>query len=964
LFRSINGGTSWAQISKWANNASMNTLNCSFVHADQHAIAFKPGSSSTAIFGTDGGIYYSSDLANSATTNSIIGRNNNFNVTQFYSAAINPTLGSNNYMAGAQDNGTQRFATDGMNATIDVSGGDGGYCFIDQLDSNFQINSFVYNNYYLSTTGGNVNSFNNKILNESTSSATSSFINPACYDNNQHALYTYKKSNSTSGGSINVVKTVTTTPTAAVIDVVNLKSAATAFKVSPYTTASTTLFIGTSAGRLIRITGANTATPVETAIAGAWMLPPAAISCIEIGSNENELLVTFFNYGISKLWYTTDGGDNWTDKSGNFPDMPIRWALFNPNHRKKEVILATELGIYGTTNFDAAAPTWSAINTGFANVRTDMLQMRNSDYQVIASTHGRGLFSSMGFSEATAPTITAFSPVNATTGATITITGTNFTNASAVSFGGSDAASFTVVNATTITAVLGGGASGYVKVITPGGEATKVGFTAITSSTSTITAFSPVNAGVGKTITITGTGFTGATAVNFGGTAAASFTIASDVSITAVVANGTSGTVTVNTPGGLALKSGFIFIPTPTITAGSATTFCTGGTVTLTSNAASGNQWYKDGVAIAGASASSYAVTTAGSYTVIVSLGDGKSAESTATVVTTSTGNTATLTSAAGSNAQIKCINTAIVNITYSTTGATSASFSGLPAGVTGSWASNSASISGTPSVSGSFNYSISFTGGCPIAGSTSGSLTILATPTAPSITSSAVSFCLGNSATLTSNTASGNNWYKDGVAISGANGVTYSATAAGIYTDTIINAGGCKVGSLPTTITIITSPTKPTVNWNGSEFSTATATSYQWFLNNVLISGAINTTFKPTAIGLYKVEISNAAGCKNESDNFNLVVTALNNPATTSVTNLASVFPNPASPVLLVKFREAPNTTLDIRLITNDGRTIQMVKTKDKLTTIPISNVPSGKYYIRITGNNYNQTEGVIISK
>jgi argininosuccinate lyase len=78
-------------------------------------------------------------------------------------------------------------------------------------------------------------------------------------------------------------------------------------------------------------------------------------------------------------------------------------------------------------------------------------------------------------------------------------------------------------------------------------------------------------------------------------------------------------------------------------------------------------------------------------------------------------------------------------------------------------------------------------------------------------------------------------------------------------------------------------------------------------------------------------------------SDSFNLVVTALNNPAITSLTNLATVYPNPASPILLVKFREVPNTTLEIRLIASDGRSIQVVKTKEKLTTIPINNLPSG---------------------
>jgi hypothetical protein len=75
-----------------------------------------------------------------------------------------------------------------------------------------------------------------------------------------------------------------------------------------------------------------------------------------------------------------------------------------------------------------------------------------------------------------APTITSFTPTSALPGATITITGTNLTGATLVSFGGTNATSFTVTNATTISAVLGNGTSGDVKVVTPGGTATKSGF--------------------------------------------------------------------------------------------------------------------------------------------------------------------------------------------------------------------------------------------------------------------------------------------------------------------------------------------------------------------------------------------------------------------------------------------------------------------------------------------------------
>jgi hypothetical protein len=77
----------------------------------------------------------------------------------------------------------------------------------------------------------------------------------------------------------------------------------------------------------------------------------------------------------------------------------------------------------------------------------------------------------------------------------------------------------------------------------------------------TITSFTPASAASGATVTITGTNFTGATAVSFGGTAATSFNVVSATSITAVVASGTTGTVSVSTAVGTCTSgSSFTFI--------------------------------------------------------------------------------------------------------------------------------------------------------------------------------------------------------------------------------------------------------------------------------------------------------------------------------------------------------------------------------------------------------------------
>ncbi len=389
LFRSTDGAGTWSQISKWSNNNNLAALNCSNVHADQHAIVFKPGSSSQVLFGNDGGVYYSNNIASAATSNVISRRDNGYNVTQFYACAIHPTAATNYFLAGAQDNGSQQFNTNGVNATNEVTGGDGAFCFIDQTNPNYQITSYVYNSYYGSTNGGG--NFNNTLQSDQT---TGKFINPTDYDDNQNALYSARTIN-----TVNRITNITGSPSVSSISVTGMSSMASHLRVSPYTTASTTLFVGTEAGDLYKITNAN-GSPSTTNISGN--LPSGNISCVEIGASENQLLVTYTNYGLTSVWYTTNGGSTWISKEGNLPDMPVRWALFNPNDRN-EVLLATEVGVWSTSNFNSSSPSWSPSNSGLANVRVDMLQIRDSDKEVIAATYGRGLFSSSGFAAAQTP---------------------------------------------------------------------------------------------------------------------------------------------------------------------------------------------------------------------------------------------------------------------------------------------------------------------------------------------------------------------------------------------------------------------------------------------------------------------------------------------------------------------------------------------------------------------------------
>jgi len=163
-------------------------------------------------------------------------------------------------------------------------------------------------------------------------------------------------------------------------------------------------------------------------------------------------------------------------------------------------------------------------------------------------------FRCVAVSPGPAPTISNFTPSSGGTGTMVTLTGTNFIGASAVAFGGTAVASFTVTNATTISATIGNGATGTITVTTPGGTATSNGaFTFIPAPV--ITSFTPSGGGAGTVVTLTGTSFTGASAVAFGGIAAASFTVVSNTSITATVGIGATGTITVTTLGGMATSA-------------------------------------------------------------------------------------------------------------------------------------------------------------------------------------------------------------------------------------------------------------------------------------------------------------------------------------------------------------------------------------------------------------------------
>jgi hypothetical protein len=180
--------------------------------------------------------------------------------------------------------------------------------------------------------------------------------------------------------------------------------------------------------------------------------------------------------------------------------------------------------------------------------------------QIAVTTPGGTATSTTSFT--VAPRITSFTPVNGVIGTGVTINGANFTGASTVTFNGTGATPFTVNSSIKITATVPPGATtGKIAVTTPAGTATSAGSFAVKPA---ISGFDPGNGGAGAQVTITGTGFTGATSVRINGFAAAFTGNSTQITMT-VPGNATSGPITVTTPGGTA-TSATSFTVAPRIT--------------------------------------------------------------------------------------------------------------------------------------------------------------------------------------------------------------------------------------------------------------------------------------------------------------------------------------------------------------------------------------------------------------
>lgn len=302
-------------------------------------------------------------------------------------------------------------------------------------------------------------------------------------------------------------------------------------------------------------------------------------------------------------------------------------------------------------------------------------------------------------------------------------------------------------------------------------------------------------------------------------------------------------------------------LPTITLTTSGPTSFCSGGSVTITASSDAGinaaYQWYSGTAIIAGATASSITTNSAGSYKVrVTNTLSGCFKTSSVITVTIST----PIATVSASGPLIFC---AGGNVVLSAN-----------AGLSYLWSTGATTSSITVTASGSYNVTVTIATGCTATSAT----TIVTVSPLPTITASDTIICSPSSLLLVASAGTSYQWYKNNLPISGAIYQTYSATLGGSYKAVITtNCGAITSNTINITLynkpTITLTTSGPTsfcsggsVTINAASDAGANAT-YQWYLNSTQIVSANTSSYTATASGTYKVIVTNSlSGCTRVS--------------------------------------------------------------------------------------------------
>ncbi len=375
VWKSTNGGTTLTKKTDWSAwyfgtpppGGPEGPPN--YVHADLHSVTFHPTNPNIIYFGTDGGVFRTTDGGENYA-----GCNGGYQSTQFYSGFSSSPANSHLAIGGLQDNATAIYK--GGVAWTRVIGGDGCQTAMHPADTNIMYGTYQYLALQRSSNYGNGWSY----VAPSTSGVTA-FAAPVILAPSAPAvLYagSEKIHKSTSSGSN------WTNGNGNVVLDGNPIIALAVSKYSPDTVYAATAPIVSRARIFVSFNGGTSFTNITGSLPDRY---PEDI--VVDPSNAKTVYVAFSGFGSSHLFKSTNAGTDWTDIGISLPDVPASAVIVDPLN-SNNLFFGNDLGVYFSVN---GGQTWQQFFTGMpmASMVSD-LSISLSDRKLRAVTHGNGVY--------------------------------------------------------------------------------------------------------------------------------------------------------------------------------------------------------------------------------------------------------------------------------------------------------------------------------------------------------------------------------------------------------------------------------------------------------------------------------------------------------------------------------------------------------------------------------------------